>query len=87
MACEIPGHGHCQELFGKLSEYIDGELDPSARRRIEEHIDNCLACFACLQTLRQTVALCGKIGDRPLPDSLSERMNTLLNDVPKAPPP
>ncbi len=87
MACEAPDHRHCLELFGKLSEYIDEELDPADRRRIEEHVGKCLACFACLQTLRQTVALCGKMGHRRLPRSFSKKMDTLLHPMPKAPPP
>ena len=70
MTCDSPEHRHCLALFEKLSEYIDQELAPEARRDIETHVAECLACFACLQTLKQTIALCRQAGDQPVPDGV-----------------
>jgi anti-sigma factor RsiW len=54
-----PAHVHggprCRELLGKLSEYLDGELDLSACGKIEEHMEDCPPCQAFLESLRRTV--------------------------------
>jgi anti-sigma factor RsiW len=35
-------HKHCLELFKKLSEYIDGELDHATCSEIKKHAENCV---------------------------------------------
>ena len=50
-------HHKCRELFEKLSEYIDNELDSANCDAIEAHLQNCPPCQSCLATLKQTVAL------------------------------
>ena len=53
-------HKHCLELFQKLSEYLDNELDEITCKDIEKHIKDCVPCFVFLQTLKRTVDLCKK---------------------------
>ena len=52
-------HGHeagrCRELLDQLSEYLDGELDVSACREVEGHMEDCPPCQAFLESLRRTV--------------------------------
>ncbi len=45
MTSDDHDHQHCLEMFEKLSEYIDGELDHATCAEIEEHANNCVACF------------------------------------------
>jgi anti-sigma factor RsiW len=78
MVCETPAHPHCLELFEKLSEYIDDELEAAERLAVESHVAGCVACLACLQTLRQTVALCRKGAEHPVPTEFSHRLQTML---------
>jgi len=85
MTCDNPDHRHCIELFEKLSEYIDQELEPETRRHIEAHVAECLACFACLQTLKQTVALCRQAGNLPVPAAFSSKLHAMLQTTPKPP--
>jgi anti-sigma factor RsiW len=77
------GHKHCLELFKKLSEYIDGELDPVACTEIQKHAEDCVACFSCLETLKRTVALCRKVEDKPVPINLSEKLKEIIEQIPK----
>lgn len=51
-------HRRCQELFARLSEYLDQELDAVTCQDIERHLAECAPCQACFATLRRTVALC-----------------------------
>ena len=39
-----------------MSDYLDGELAPSQRTRMEHHLGECANCRRLLAGLRQTVA-------------------------------
>jgi RNA polymerase sigma-70 factor (ECF subfamily) len=86
MGDEPHDHEHCLEMFEKLSEYIDGELDNLSCAAIERHIENCVACFSCVETLKQTVALCKQLKSKPVPDVFSRKLQSLIKNMPKAPP-
>lgn len=75
-------HKKCMELFAKLSEYLDGELDDETARTISEHLDHCKPCQVCLETLKRTVLLCrsAKSSDVPVPESLARRLRELISD-------
>lgn len=81
MTCDPPNHPHCLQLFDRLSEYIDGEMDEAQRRDIEAHVAQCLACFGCLQSLRQTIALCKQAGCQTMPAVLSARLQTMFQRI------
>jgi anti-sigma factor RsiW len=78
MDCRIPGHADCQELFGRLSEFIDGELEPILSAEVGAHLAECLACQACVQTLMRTIAICRRAGESPMPGGFSEQLHTFL---------
>jgi len=46
-----------------LSEYLDGELDPSLCSGIETHLAECPPCQAFLESLRRTVRLVSSVPD------------------------
>jgi len=56
-----------------LSAYIDGELTPRERARVEQHLKECPACTEDLRTLRQTVALLKELPVIPAPRSFAVR--------------
>ena len=76
-------HKHCLEMFEKLSEYIDGELDHATCAQIQKHADDCVSCFACLETLKRTVALCKNAEETPIPQNLSEKLKDIIENMPK----
>jgi anti-sigma factor RsiW len=49
---------NCREIFERLSEYIDGELDVKLRERFDKHLQACEPCLRFVATLRKTVELC-----------------------------
>jgi anti-sigma factor RsiW len=60
-----------------LSDYIDGDLDPRERDRVERHVGMCPQCRRLLETLKRTVA--GLMGLRDAPtgdvaDGVIERL-------------
>ncbi|MFA5138276.1 MAG: zf-HC2 domain-containing protein [Elusimicrobiota bacterium] len=50
----------CRELLKHLSDYIDGDLDPSLCRHIDSHMKGCKPCIAFIRTLRKTKAVLRK---------------------------
>jgi anti-sigma factor RsiW len=81
MTCKPHDHRKCLELFDRLSEYIDREMDPDELREIEAHVTECLACFSCLQSLKQTIGLCKHTGRQPVPPVFSQRLQSLVQDL------
>ena len=76
-------HGHCLEMFKKLSEYIDGELDHLSCDELEKHLKDCPACKICMMTLKQTVNLCKEVEENPMPDGLSHKLSVLIEELQK----
>ena len=64
-------HNQVAEL---LSAYIDGEVTAAERGLVEAHLASCAVCGRDLATLRQTVALLGKLPQvaAPRPFTLRE---------------
>lgn len=71
----------CLDLFKKLSEYIDQELDAATCQKIEQHVKNCPPCQACLETLKTTAGLCHQIEEAPVPTALSDRLKKMINEL------
>ncbi len=80
-----PHDEQCIELFSRLSEFIDGELDQPLRFLVEQHLAECKACRVCLTTLERTIDLCRHSGQAPLPEALSQRLNRMIADLQKDP--
>lgn len=83
MANEEHDHQHCLEMFKKLSEYIDGELDEVTCEELERHVKECVPCKICLVTLNKTVNICKEMESKPVPDTLSQRLKELIQNMPQ----
>ena len=50
---------NCEQVWREVSNYLDGEVDPSVRAAIEEHVRGCKNCTAVLDGTRNVVRLYG----------------------------
>jgi anti-sigma factor RsiW len=50
-----PNPRKCEETRAVMSDYVDGELDRDARKRVERHVRFCHRCHTVLANLRQTL--------------------------------
>jgi anti-sigma factor RsiW len=57
----------CQELVELVTDYLEGALSASDRRRFEDHLDECGPCTIYLDQMRQTIRLVGRL----TPESMS----------------
>lgn len=74
----------CKEMLGKLSEYIDGELEAELCAKIEQHVAECSNCNIVVDTLRRTVTLYHDHGHEPLPEEVKQRLLAVLDLRPPA---
>ena len=52
-------------VIGDLSEYVDGELEPSRRAAVESHLASCATCGAVAADLQSLVRAAGSLEDQP----------------------
>lgn len=64
----------CRELFAKLSDYLDGEIDADSCAHIDAHLEDCPACVEFLDSLRRTVHWVRAAPEAPLPDEAKRRV-------------
>jgi anti-sigma factor RsiW len=68
----------CRQVVDKISEYIDGELDPELVREVERHMEHCEDCRIVVDTTRKTVEIFCHTDPAPLPGDVLERLNRMF---------
>jgi RNA polymerase sigma-70 factor (ECF subfamily) len=53
-----PRSAECREIFGNLSDYLDGALPADSCERMRRHIEACPACVAFIQDLKRAIDRC-----------------------------
>jgi len=76
-----PGSRQCRELFARLSEYLDGELDPGICDETDRHLENCSPCQEFLESLRRTVAILNRLPGEPIPAEMRHEMRRTLRHL------
>jgi anti-sigma factor RsiW len=68
-------HGlSCQEMVELVTDYLEGALSPSDRKRFDAHIAGCDGCTAYLRQMREMLDALGKLTT----DSISPRAEAEL---------
>ena len=62
----------CQQAVALVTDYLEGALTRSQRRRFEKHLAGCPHCPEYLAEMRAVIALAGSIA----PDDLTPRMRS-----------
>jgi len=77
----ITGHNNleCHDLLGRLSGYIDGELETAVCAQLEAHLAQCSDCRVMVDTLRRTVTLYRCQRAPELPQGVQQRLYQVLN--------
>jgi len=68
-----------QEWNDRLSEYVDGELEPAERAALETHLAGCAECRTDLAALRAVVSRAQSLVDRPPSGNLWPGVASRLN--------
>jgi anti-sigma factor RsiW len=67
----------CQEMVELITDYLEGTLSRSQRRRFEAHIAACENCTEYLQQMRATIRLTGSLRAEDLTPSMHEEFTEL----------
>ena len=71
----------CRRLLGRISAYLDGDLDASDCADVEAHARSCAHCAALTESLRQTIGLCRKEAAVPLPVEVRARARARVQQL------
>ena len=68
----------CRDVWREISNYVDGDLGPELKARMEAHFLTCTHCTAVLNGTRNAVRLIGDGLGFELPGGFSERLRERL---------
>ena len=64
----------CYQVRRELSEYLEDDVTPELRSRIEDHLAGCAHCAAIYDGMRNIVRLLGNERMIELPEGFSQRL-------------
>ena len=67
----------CDEYLDLLSSYLDGELPEDERKSVEQHLNECKACAAEYELLKQIVSTCSEL-EEDLPENFDASLISVL---------
>jgi anti-sigma factor RsiW len=71
----------CRELVEAIIDYLDGDLSQQMRCLVEEHLNRCPPCVHFFESYQITIKLTRQLPQEPMPSSLNERLNKLLEQI------
>lgn len=69
-----PNNIRCEDALREISNYIDGEVPPELRVRMENHLAGCAHCHAILDGAKNIIALVADGRLFELPQGLASRL-------------
>jgi Putative zinc-finger len=69
----------CFEVWRQISDYVDNDVAPELKARLEFHFERCKDCKAILDGTRNVVALIGDERAFEFPEGVSERLTSALS--------
>jgi anti-sigma factor RsiW len=67
----------CQEVVELVSDYLEGALSRSDRRRFESHLAGCEHCTEYLQQMRATILATGRLAAGDLTPHMRDEFTAL----------
>jgi anti-sigma factor RsiW len=68
----------CQQAVELMTDYLEGKLSWTARRRFEAHLAVCPHCTEYLAQMRETISLTGRLVPEDLPAQLQDEFVDLF---------
>jgi predicted anti-sigma-YlaC factor YlaD len=71
----------CREVREELTNFVEGDITPELRARIESHLAACLGCRVYYDSIRQVIRILGETEAIELPAGFSQRLYSRLMNV------
>ena len=71
----------CRQVLREISNYLENEVSPVLRERLEQHLRNCHHCTAVLDGTRNTITLVADQRAFELPAETSRRLYARLTSM------
>lgn len=71
----------CSEAVRRLWEYLDNDLEPTTRDRLEQHLTFCRRCCGELEFARELQAFLASAARPELPTDVQDRLLSFLDDL------
>lgn len=62
----------CQQAVELVTDYLEGRLSRSGRRRFEKHLAGCPHCTEYLAQMRETISLTGRLAPEDLTPAMRD---------------
>ncbi|HYK34567.1 zf-HC2 domain-containing protein [Alloacidobacterium sp.] len=72
---------NCRHVWDRISDYIEGTLDPEVRADVERHLAHCEICSAVLDSTRNVIILMADDRVFELPVDFSKQLHARLDLV------
>ena len=70
----------CRELVELVSDYLEGALPASERRRFERHLEDCPLCVDYVDQMRTTLAVLGRLDEDAVDEPIREDLVRAFRD-------
>ena len=67
----------CREMVELVTDYLEGALTRSERRRFEAHLAGCEHCSEYLEQMRATIRLTGELREEDFTPAMREEFTAL----------
>src|ERR1700685_4830642 len=71
---------NCEEVWREVSNYLDGEVDPTLRAAIEQHVRGCERCAVVVHGMRNVITLYSDERMLEVPLGFSQRLHRRLDE-------
>lgn len=71
---------NCESVWKKVSDYLEGELEPGERAALEQHIAGCPRCTAVWEGVKNVSRLYGDKRAFEVPQGFSQRLHARLDN-------
>ncbi len=67
----------CQQMVELVTDYLEGALSRSQRRRFEAHLAGCEHCTEYLEQIRATIRVTGRLREEDLTPQMREEFTAI----------
>ena len=70
----------CEDLLKRLSDYVDGDIDPSICEEFEDHFKNCDPCSVVVDNIKKTITLFKGEEIYEMPEGFRDKLHKTLKE-------